>query len=147
MKHKEYLERQRRNPEYMAVQKELQPILDVANDVLRLRLQKGWSQAELAEHVGTKQANISRLENGLANPSIELLQRLAKALGTELLVRLGAKEEAEHTKLIFVYEIRQDVPAPTEAKYSIEDLPLNGYGASLTDYVLDTSTQPERVRL
>ena len=143
MKFRDYLNNLRNDPEYAAAEEELRPILDIANDVLRLRLEKGWSQAELAERMGTKQANISRLENGLANPSVEFLQKLAEALGTKLIVHLGAKEPAGHTKLIFVYEI----PATVQG-YPTVDLSLheyNVYRSSLISYVPNTSD--ERVPL
>lgn len=147
MKFRDHLNKLRNDPEYVAAEEELRSILDIANDVLRLRLEKGWSQADLAERVGTKQANVSRLENGLSNPSVEFLQKIAKALDTELIVHLGIREEAEHTKLIFVYEIPQDVPPPTESKYSIVGLSLNEYSASLTNYMSDTQANAERVLL
>jgi transcriptional regulator with XRE-family HTH domain len=148
MKHKEYLEKQRRNPEYVAAEKELQPILDIADDVLRLRLEKGWSQADLAERVGTKQANISRLENGLANPSIEFLQKIAKAFDMGLVIRFGP--EVAERKVIFVYEIRQDAVHLTPPIYSTANLSPSepyGYEASLTNFAVDRQTKSERVAL
>jgi transcriptional regulator with XRE-family HTH domain len=143
MKFRDHLNNLRNDPEYAAAEEELRAILDIANDVLRLRLEKGWSQADLAEHVGTKQANISRLENGLSNPSVEFLQKIAKALDTELVVHLGAKEPADHTKLIFVHEI----PATVQG-YPTVDLSLheyNVYRSSLISYVPNASA--ERVSL
>jgi transcriptional regulator with XRE-family HTH domain len=71
---------------------ELKPILDLADDILVARLARGWSQADLAERAGTRQANISRLESGLANPTLKLLQKLADALDTELVLHLHARE-------------------------------------------------------
>ncbi len=44
------------------------------------------SQVELASKTGINQADISRIERGLSNPSIGTLQRLAVALGSELKV-------------------------------------------------------------
>jgi transcriptional regulator with XRE-family HTH domain len=72
------------DPEVAAAQRRLQPKLDLAGQVLHLRLENGWTQKELAERAGTKQANISRLENAKLNPSVEMLQRVADALGAEL---------------------------------------------------------------
>jgi ribosome-binding protein aMBF1 (putative translation factor) len=106
MRHEEFVERLRRDPGYVAAEKELQPILDLADDILALRLQKGWSQEELASRVGTRQANISRVENGLANPTMAFLQKLAEALDAELVVRLRkrqdetAQEERVETSLL-----------------------------------------------
>jgi len=52
--------------------------------VIRARIKKGWSQAELAEKVGTKQANISRIESAMANPTLNLIQKLCQALDFEI---------------------------------------------------------------
>lgn len=80
MNYKDYFKKLEADAKYLEAKEELGLILDVADEVLRLRMEKGWSQSELAEHAGTKQANISRLESGLSNPSINFLQKIAKAL-------------------------------------------------------------------
>jgi transcriptional regulator with XRE-family HTH domain len=82
-----------RDPEYVAVESELRPLLELADDVLALRLERGWSQTELARRVGTHQANISRLENGLANPTLAFIQKVAAALNTEATVRLHRHDD------------------------------------------------------
>lgn len=101
MKHNEYIRQQRQDPEYVDAEKELGPILDLADDILALRLAKGWSQADLAEKVGTRQANISRIENGLANPTLKFLLKLAGALNTELIVRLRSEATEESTEWVY----------------------------------------------
>ena len=88
MKLEEYRKQLARDPEYLAAQEELRPLLELADTVLSQRLARDWSQAELAERVGTRQANISRLESGLSNPSIKFLQRLAEALDAKLIIHL-----------------------------------------------------------
>ena len=47
----------------------------------RARRQRGLSQAALGRKVGVHVMTISRLERGERQPSMALLQRLAKALG------------------------------------------------------------------
>ena len=42
------------------------------------------TQKDLAEKTGITQSDISRLENGSANPSLKTLQRLAKGMGMNL---------------------------------------------------------------
>jgi transcriptional regulator with XRE-family HTH domain len=76
------------NPGYEVAMRELRPDLDLADDVIALRVEAGFSQAELAEIVGTDQANISRLESARANPTLKFLKRVARALGAEVDVRL-----------------------------------------------------------
>lgn len=63
---------------------ELSPIYELKKEIIRLRIEKGLSQKDLAELMGTKQSAISRLENGSYNPSVEFLNRIAHTLGKEL---------------------------------------------------------------
>ena len=56
--------------------------------VLRARAQRGLSQKELAALTGIDQSDISRIERGVANPSIQTLQRIADALGGRLTVSI-----------------------------------------------------------
>ncbi len=88
MKLEEYRRQLMQDPEVAAAQARLQPKLDLARQVLDLRLKRGWTQQELAERAGTKQANISRLENARLNPSVDMLQKIANAFGVELAVML-----------------------------------------------------------
>jgi len=48
------------------------------NRLLALRVEKGWSQQELAEMVDVSRQTIISLENGRYNPSILLAFRLAR---------------------------------------------------------------------
>jgi transcriptional regulator with XRE-family HTH domain len=93
MDHNEYFKQFEQDPEYVQAEQELKLIFEIADHVLRLRLERGWSQAELAEHAETKQANISRLESGLSNPSVKFLEKLAKALDTNISVRFEKTQE------------------------------------------------------
>ena len=61
------------DPKVAASQCQLQPKLALRRQIRHLRLEPGWTQKELAERAGTKQANISRLENDLLNPSVDML--------------------------------------------------------------------------
>jgi DNA-binding XRE family transcriptional regulator len=63
---------------------ELSPIYELKKEIIRLRIEKGLSQKDLAVLMGTKQSAISRLENGSYNPSVEFLNRIAHTLGKEL---------------------------------------------------------------
>lgn len=49
--------------------------------VLELRTKKGWTQTELADKIGTKHPQVRRVEKGEANSSINMLRKIAKALG------------------------------------------------------------------
>ena len=64
--------------------------LETAQQIARLRIARGLTQAELAALVGTKQPSIPRLEKGETLPSLAFLTRVADALGARLVVRLEA---------------------------------------------------------
>lgn len=48
------------------------------------RKDSGITQKELSKKTGINQADISKLENGTANPSLKTLQRLADGMGMVL---------------------------------------------------------------
>lgn len=49
-----------------------------------IRAEQNLTQKELAKRTGIDQADISKLENGVRNPSLKLLQRLARGMGMQL---------------------------------------------------------------
>ena len=53
-----------------------------------LRDRAGLTQAELARRMGTTQSSIARIESGGSLPTVEMLARLARAMGISL--RLAA---------------------------------------------------------
>lgn len=84
MKLSEHLKALEQDPEYVQAVKELRLKLDLANVVLKARVEMGFSQTQLAKAIGTKQANISRIESALGNPTIEVIQKLANFLNIEV---------------------------------------------------------------
>lgn len=53
--------------------------------VERLRNEKGWTQAQLAEAIGSSQSAIHRIEKGRQNVSLDLTKKLSAALGGQIL--------------------------------------------------------------
>ncbi|GAB1486887.1 helix-turn-helix transcriptional regulator [Aminivibrio sp.] len=76
------------DPETGSAYNDLEEEYVLIASIMRARLEKGLSQAELAARMGTTQGNISRLESGRYNPSVKFLQRVARALEKELEVTL-----------------------------------------------------------
>jgi predicted transcriptional regulator len=60
----------------------------IIEEIIMARKEKNLTQKGLAELVGTKQSNISRLESGNYNPSLDFLQKVAGAMGKKLEVRI-----------------------------------------------------------
>ncbi|MGD9878555.1 MAG: helix-turn-helix transcriptional regulator [Reyranella sp.] len=61
-----------------------QALKDRASPLAVLRLQRGWSQKQLAEAIGTSQPHIARIENGRDNVMLETANQLARALNVSL---------------------------------------------------------------
>ena len=74
------------DPEFRKVWEESEPEYLLARELIRKRLTKKMSQRDLAKRSNTTQAVISRIETMEANPSLSLLKRVAKVLGTTIQV-------------------------------------------------------------
>jgi predicted transcriptional regulator len=79
-----YFEKQLKNPEFKAEWEELQPERAILQALIEARESTGITQKELSRRSGIHQGDISKLENGNANPSLRTLRRFAKALGKNL---------------------------------------------------------------
>ena len=56
----------------------------IANLLLQLRKQKGWTQAFAAREIGIQQSYLSKLENGKFLPSQEVYEKIAVAYDVEI---------------------------------------------------------------
>ena len=75
-------------PELKEIYEGEDPVYKLRKKILKLRIDKGLSQDELAERVGTKQSVISRIENGESEPRIETVKKIAKVLDKEVKINL-----------------------------------------------------------
>lgn len=82
----EYLNEQLKNPEFKAEFDALEPEFAIVQAIIDARKKTGLTQKELSERTGITQGDISKLENGNANPSINTLKRLAKAMNMSLYI-------------------------------------------------------------
>ena len=62
--------------------------LMVAQAVAAARAQSGLSQMQLSALTGIDQSDLSKIERGLANPSVSTLERIATALGGNLSINI-----------------------------------------------------------
>lgn len=85
---REYLKDQLKNPEFRKGYEEEKRKLDLGYQIFLTRTKLGMTQAELAHKIGTHQSNISRLEFGNYNFTVEMLAKIARALGSELKIEL-----------------------------------------------------------
>ncbi|WP_141937259.1 helix-turn-helix transcriptional regulator [Bradyrhizobium sp. UNPA324] len=70
----------------------------LARNLRRLRLRREWSQHDLAEEAGVRQALVSALEVTTANPTLESLDRISEALGVEVAALLAAPKARKRRK-------------------------------------------------
>ena len=83
-KFSEYKHKKLQDPEFKKEYDALESEFDIIQAMIDARKQSGLTQKELAERTGINQADISKLENGTANPSIRTLRRLADGMGMKM---------------------------------------------------------------
>ena len=88
---KEYKKERMKDPGFAKEYKDVQPEINVIRAIIDARISQNMSQKDLAEKTGIAQSEISRIEGGVRNPSIKLLQRLAEGMGMELIVSFVPK--------------------------------------------------------
>ena len=71
----EMLAKQMKDEEFKKEFEAIQPEMDVNRAIVDARTSQNLTQKELSERTGINQADISKLENGTKNPSINLLKR------------------------------------------------------------------------
>ena len=60
---------------------------DIGDRIRELRSSKGWTVRELAEKSGVTYQNINKIENGLYSTGVDVLGRIADALGVRIELR------------------------------------------------------------
>ncbi len=80
----DFLAEQMENEEFRKEWEALEPEFTIMQAMIDARNEEGLTQKDLSERSGIAQGDISKLENGNANPSIRTLQRLANAMGKKL---------------------------------------------------------------
>lgn len=68
--------------------RKLNPRYEIIAQIIAARNEENLTQEQLANRTGTKKSNISRLERGSYNPSLDYLVKIAEGLGKEIHVEL-----------------------------------------------------------
>jgi DNA-binding XRE family transcriptional regulator len=84
----EWLEKELQDEEFRLLWSEREAAYKIAREFLRLRKMQGLSQSEVARRAGLKQPAIARLESGAVRPTLDTIQRVARALGREVEISL-----------------------------------------------------------
>jgi len=81
---KEFLDEQLKTPELRAEWDALEPEFAIIQAMIDARKISGITQQQLSERSGIAQGDISKIENGNANPSLNTLKRLASGMNMKL---------------------------------------------------------------
>ena len=83
-----HLKQLMRKPEFAKLWRESEFEYQIARMLIKARIERGYTQKQLAKKLKTQQSVISRAEQGSGTPSLSFLKRAAKALDAELAVTL-----------------------------------------------------------
>lgn len=81
-----------KDPIVRAEYERLGPEFELIHKLIEKRLQRGYTQADLARKMNTKQSAIARLESGSYNMTLAFLDRAARALDTRVVISLSDKK-------------------------------------------------------
>ena len=81
---KDFLKEQLEDPEFREEYEALEPEFVIVQALIDARKESGLTQKKLAEKTGIAQGDISKIENGEANPSLKTLKRLAAGMEMRL---------------------------------------------------------------
>jgi len=88
-------ETRREGPEAIAEAEAFRAHFRLARELIERRRMLGLTQRELAKRSGVQQSEISRIEQGGANPTFQTMYVLARSLGAEFrLVNVAASRRA-----------------------------------------------------
>ena len=76
-----------KDPDFKKEWESLEPEFQIIRAMIDARNEKGITQKELSSITGITQSDISKLENGTANPSVRTLQRIGEALVKNLVIQ------------------------------------------------------------
>ncbi len=77
-----------KDDEFADEYEKLKPRYEIISQIIEERAKQKITQEELALRVGTQKSNISRLESGTYNPSLDFLIKVAQSLGKEMKITL-----------------------------------------------------------
>ena len=77
-----------KDEEFKTEYEKLLPRYEVISQIIKARKEQNITQSELAKRVGTQKSNISRLESGNYNPSLDFLVKVAESLGKSLSIQI-----------------------------------------------------------
>ncbi len=81
---KEHKQELMKNPKFKEAYEALEPEYRLASELIAARLKSKLTQEELAQRAGVNRTVIARLESGIANPTVNTVNRIASVLGKQI---------------------------------------------------------------
>lgn len=81
---RKHLEEKLKDAEFASEWEKERPEREYIKAIVAARINQNMTQKELAEKIGVKQSNISRIETGGCSPTIVTLQQIAAGVGKTL---------------------------------------------------------------
>ncbi len=94
--------------------------MNIADRIINLRKQKGWSQEELAERLDVSRQSVSKWESGVSIPDINRILQMSEIFGvtTDYLLKGDNKDSLNYTKLS---EVKNCILSDTQIKSFLDD--------------------------
>ena len=90
---KEDLQEQLKDPEFKKQWDALEDEYALINSLMSARVKSGLTQKELSIRSGIDQANISKIETGVYNPTLNILRKLADAMNMDLRIEFVPRKD------------------------------------------------------
>ncbi len=106
--------------------------MEIGENIKLIRKEKGYTQKQLAEKLGTSPQNFAQYENGKRKPKFETLKKIADALGVpagDLIesICIGPMFEDDISALEYLQENYSECPLENESEIKTEKFLLDNY--------------------
>lgn len=100
----------------------------IVQKLTQARLERGLTQAQLAKLIGTQRSNICRMESGAQNLTLDMLLKVAEALGKDVSIMLEERSEAM-TNVYSLCLYDEEL-----LRFTLEEKGLDGLQARIQEY-------------
>lgn len=97
----------------------------IIQKLTRARLEKGLTQEQLAKLIGTQRSNICRIESGTQNLSLDMMLKIAEALGKDISIML--EERSKPMTNVYILRLYDE----DLITFSLEEKGLEGLQANI----------------
>ena len=98
----------------------------IISNLTKARLEKGISQEQLANLIGTKRSNICRIESGSQNLSLDMIIKISNALGKDINILLEERSNLMNSYSLRLYDVEL-------IKFTLEEKGLEGLKVSILE--------------